>query len=97
MYGHPPDAELGRDRHGVFWLPAHAFPHQPARRHRRPAVFVSWRCYALAALGGPEALNYLWRAPPALPPTPPPIPTPPDRPPRPHSRRMTGRAGPGGI
>ena len=64
VYGHPADSELGRDRHGVFWLPVHAYPHQPvaARRRGPPAVFVSWRCYALAALGGPGALNYLWRA-----------------------------------
>ena len=56
VYAHPPDEEVGPDEHGVVWLPVHVFE---ASKHA-PHVFVSWRGYALATLGGAAALNFLW-------------------------------------
>jgi len=57
VYAYPPDAEIGADAFGVWWLPVHAYG---ANGLPPPDIFISWRAYALAAQGGPSALNFLW-------------------------------------
>jgi len=57
VYAYPPDAEIGVDAFGVWWLPVHAYG---ANGLAPPDVFISWRAYALASQGGPGALNFLW-------------------------------------